>query len=85
MERIHSSMTTYSMRAQAPEKSAPTGIPAIRLQAGKLAMVYTQAVHRDTVYRVLVATFENFNLSIAVVSSFRSINSYRFSPGILYI
>jgi hypothetical protein len=65
MERIHSSMTTYSIRSQAPEKSAPTGIPAIRPQAGQMAMLYTQAVHRNTVYRAMVATFENFNLSIA--------------------
>jgi len=69
MARIYFSMMANSIGAQAPEESASTGIPAIRLQAGQMAMVYTQAVHRDTVYRTMVATIENFNLWINRVSS----------------
>jgi len=40
------------------------GVPAIRIQTLKMAMLYTQAVHRNTVYRAMVATIQNFNLSI---------------------
>jgi len=62
MERIHSSMTTNSIRAQAPEESASMGIPAIRIQALKIAIRFPQAVMDDWVYRVMAVTIQNFNL-----------------------
>jgi hypothetical protein len=55
-------MTTNSVRAQAPEESASMGVPAIRIQALKMAIRIPQAVMDDRVYRAMVVTIQNFNL-----------------------
>ena len=55
-------MKANSIRAQAPEESASMGIPAIRIQALKIAIRFHQAVMDDRVYRAMVVTIQNFNL-----------------------
>jgi hypothetical protein len=55
-------MTNNSIRAQAPEESASMGIPAIRIQALKIAIRFPQAVMDDWVYRAMAVTIQNFNL-----------------------
>jgi hypothetical protein len=49
------------------------GVPAIRIQALKMAIRIPQAVMDDRVYRAMVVTIQNFNLSINRVSSPKSI------------
>jgi CRISPR/Cas system CMR-associated protein Cmr3 (group 5 of RAMP superfamily) len=67
--RIHSSMRANSISARAHVESASLGVPVIRLQAFKTAILYTQAAMDDRVYRAKVQTIQIFDLSIVDQSS----------------